>query len=389
MPLSTSRSLWVALLVGVQLLGGAVRAGDRPVARPRQVTCRACIVVDDTGTTLWERRAERRRANASTTKMVTAIVASAGSDLGKTVSVSAKAASTGGGGLDLQAGERYTVEELLYALLLTSSNDAAVALAEHAAGSEAAFVAEMNVFRRALELTDTRFVTPHGLDVRGHYSSASDLARLAVAVLRRPRLAAIVATESIAIRRDGAGGDKGKELLENRNPLLESYRGAIGVKTGFTDRAGNVLVAAARRQGRRVIAVAMGSADAAADARALLDYGFARLRRGLLLGAQASVGGLVFDPAGAVPAAAGATVRGIQDPSEVVVTFAPRPTVGLPLQPGDVVGEAIVSGPRGKIETVAAVAGVRVDASEPSWVARLLAALLRVTYLAGRVAGAV
>ena len=298
-----------------------------------EVTCAACLVEDDHGNVLWARAATTRRANASTTKMATALIVARRTRPDEVVTVSPEAASTGGGGLDLHAGERFSVRDLLYALLLTSSNDAAVALAEHVSGTEKAFVARMNALAAATGARDTHFVNAHGLDHPGHFSTARDLALFADRLLAVPSLAAIVGTAQATI--DGPAGGL---LIENRNPLLESYRGAIGVKTGFTDDAGDVLVAAARRAGRRLIAVAMGSTNAAADARRLLDYGFRTLRRTLLLQRGAPVGSLVFDPAGSAAVRAANSVRGMTDPTAIRRTFDAESHVGLPLAAGDVVG---------------------------------------------------
>ena len=143
-------------------------------SKPR-VTCRACLLVDDTGRVLFRRHSRVRLANASTTKMATALLVARADVLEDDTTISAHAAATGGGGLDLSPGDTYDVRDLLVALLLSSSNEAAVALAEHVAGTETRFVAEMNELRDDLGLGDTRFETPHGLDVRGHYSSPRDL----------------------------------------------------------------------------------------------------------------------------------------------------------------------------------------------------------------------
>lgn len=292
---------------------------------------------------LWGREIDSPRANASTTKMVTALVVLGAARLDETVRASRNAASTGGGGLDLQPGDTFSVEDLLHALLLSSSNDAAVALAEHVAGSEAAFVARMNRVARSLGASGSRFVTSHGLDAPGHLSTARDLARIALAVLRRPVLARIVGLPSATI-----SGSSGSHKLVNTNPLLQTYEGAIGVKTGYTAGAGDVLVAAAVRGGRRLIAVAMGSSDAAADARALLDYGFRVLGRGVLVREGSVLGALVFDPSGATAVVAGRTVRGIPDPARVEIGYEPA-SVTPPLAAGETVGAMVVSLPTGEV----------------------------------------
>lgn len=343
-------------------------ARDRPSAPT--VTCAACIVVDDTGAVLYARAADAELPNASTTKMVTALVTIRDSSLDETVTVSRFAAATGGGGLDLQAGDVYTVEGLLYALLLSSSNDAAVALAEHAAGSEDAFVTEMNELAASLGARHTHFANAHGLDAPGHYSSARDLARIAIALLRRPALARIVATAHAVVQ-----GPRGSVPLDNRNVLLETYPGAIGVKTGYTAGAGDVLVAAARRHHRRLIAVAMHSVSAAADDTALLDFGWERLRRGVLLAAGASVGEIV-GPAGATPVLSGGEARGYERPGSLVVTFEPSDALALPVRPGEEVGRAVVTAGSRTVASVPAVAAAVVDPEDGSWGAEALSGVI-------------
>jgi D-alanyl-D-alanine carboxypeptidase (penicillin-binding protein 5/6) len=382
--LSTNR-LVAALTVGVLVVAPAAaravdpvsvagaEASSRAMRAPPQVTCAACIVVDERGRALWARRPDAARANASTTKIVTALLVVRAAAADEPVAVSATAAATGGGGVDLKAGQVLSVRALLFALLLTSSNDAAVALAEHVAGSEASFVAAMNRFARRSGATATRFVTAHGLDRSGHHASARDLARFADVLLANSLLSDIVATERASIE-----GPEGPLMLENRNSLLETYRGAIGVKTGFTAGAGDVLVAAARRGGRRLIAVAMGSDDAAGDARALLDAGWERLRRTVLVRRGQHVGRLVFDPGGAVQVLAAATVRGMADPSALEVRFVPSPAARPPLRRGEVVGQAALAAGRRRVATVAAETAGVVAAERGDGVVELLGGVLRI-----------
>ncbi|HYO60703.1 MAG TPA: D-alanyl-D-alanine carboxypeptidase family protein [Actinomycetota bacterium] len=320
----------------------APAAAVAPPPRP-EVTCAACLVAlgDDV---LWGREVDAPRANASTTKMVTALLVVRATDLDEPVRTSQAAAATGGGGLDLQPGDTFSAGDLLHALMMSSSNDAAVALAEHVAGSEAAVVSRMNRLAASLGARGSHFVTPHGLDVPGHFSTARDLARIALAVLRRPVLAEIVATRSATI-----SGSSGSHRLVNTNPLLETYPGAIGIKTGYTAGAGDVLVAAAERGGRRLVAVAMGSVSAPADATALLDYGFRLLGRGVLVEEGSVLGDLVFDSAGAASVVAGRTLRGLLDPATVEISFEPDGGVSPPLDRGETVGSVVVSSPEGEV----------------------------------------
>jgi len=315
-------------------------------------------VVDEDGDVLWSRKPRDRYPNASTTKMVTALLVSRMTRPSERVTVSPRAASIGGGGLDLSAGQTYTVDALLHALLLDSSNEAAQALAEHASG--AAFVQRMNRYVKAIGATRTRFANPHGLDADGHYSSAGDLALIGARVLDDPYLARIVRTARASIAAPG-----GRVVLENRNLLLETYPGAVGIKTGRTLGAGNVLVAAAERKGRTVIAVAMNSGDSFADGEALLDFGFAKLRRlarrGTLVAKGETVGELVFDT-GSVPVIAAESLEGLL-PSRggtLDLTLVPAPEMQFPIATGEVVGTVIVQTGRGEGQ-IPAVAAAPVD----------------------------
>ena len=374
--LSTNRLAPIALLVALVLgppmvapmVGIAAPAGTQPLP---SVTCAACIVVDDTGRVLYEKNAGALRANASTTKMTTALVVAEEATQGDRVLVSATAAAIGGGGFDLHAGEVFSVEALLHALLLTSSNEAAVALAEHVSGSERAFVTMMNEYARSIGALDTHFVTAHGLDMPGHGSSARDLATIAAELLAIPRLARIVARPEVAIE-----SPSGRTLLENRNLLLESYAGATGVKTGFTADAGNVLVASAERAGRRMIAVAMDSVDATADAIALLDLGWLLLDRTVLLARGAQIGALVFEQ-GSTEVRAAARVRGALRPADVAIQFIPDPDVRMPVHRGEIVGRVIVTSNGRQVSSVDAVAADAIQSSEVSWASDVFAGLLR------------
>jgi len=366
--LSISRlCIAAALGAGVGLTGTAHAALPPPA-----VGCRACLVLDDVDRMLFARRADQPLPNASTTKMVTALAVLGRADVDDRVRVSSDAAIVGMGGLDLDAGDRYSVEDLLYALLMTSSNEAAVALAEHVAGSEAAFVTIMNRLATRVGAQDTIFINAHGLDAPGHRASAADLALIAEALLARPPLARIVATRVATIR-----GPQGLEVIENRNPLLETYRGAVGVKTGFTNKAGNVLVAAAERRGRRIIAVVMHSGDAAEDARRLLDYGFARLRRTVLVGPGSALGSLVFDPSGVVDATPTTTVRGLAAPAGIEVVFIPDASVSPPVERGQRLGTIIVTASGRNLASIDAIAVTSVDSDGTSWLAELLVLILR------------
>ena len=327
-------------------------------------------MVDDTGRELFAKNASAQLPNASTTKMTTALVVRGEASPNESVMVSRTAAATGGGGLDLRPGEIFSVEALLYALLLDSSNDAAVALAEHVSGSQEAFVEEMNETVEDLGASDTHFVTAHGLDMPGHGSSARDLALIAAELLEDPLLATIVATADAQVK-----GPAGTIPLENRNLLLEGYPGATGVKTGFTAGAGNVLVASAERDGRRLIAVAMHSEDAALDSAALLDYGWERLARTVVFRKGTTVGALVFDQ-GSTEVVAARPVRDSARADDVVFRFDPQDAFPMPLAAGDVVGRVVVASTDGTLDTVDAIATSPVPVTERSWASDAFAGLL-------------
>lgn len=255
-------------------IGGRSVAAD-PVleANTPDVGAPAGVLSTADGRVLWERDADDERAMASTTKIMTALLVLERAGLDEPVTVSARAAAVGESEAGLKAGQQLSVRELLGALLVQSANDAAIALAEHVAGDEAAFVALMNEKAASLGLRHTSFKNAHGLDERGHHTSARDLATLARVAMDDPLFAEIVAVPTIRFPRASGGTVK----FENTNPLIGSYPGATGVKTGWTDDAGYCLVASAERAGTELTAVILGARSTDArreDAESLLDWGF-------------------------------------------------------------------------------------------------------------------
>lgn len=239
----------------------------------------AAVLMDAlTGQVLFEKNGTQRRPPASTTKIMTALLALQGGELDREVTVSAAAASVGEASLDLRAGERLLLGELVYGALLQSGNDACVAIAEHIAGTETNFVLLMNQKARLLGACDTSFKNTNGLPAPGHYSTARDLAVLARYALGNPVFKDIVGTREKII------GSREKRYLHNTNHLLWSYPGADGVKTGTTDEAGGCLVASATREGRRLISVVLHSENRWIDSIRLLDHGFESFEYVRLLG---------------------------------------------------------------------------------------------------------
>ncbi len=247
---------------------GTGSAGDS-VAPPRVKASSMVLADEETGQVLFERAERQPRAMASTTKVMTGLLALEQLDERRTVVIGREPTAVGEESLELHEGERLTVHQLLLGLLVKSANDAAVALADAVDGSAAAFVRRMNARAAELGLRDTHYVTPYGLDRPGHHTSARDLARLWEVAMRRADFRALVSTRSAQIP-----GPARVRKFTNSNQLLGSYAWAVGGKTGFTNDAKRCLVASASRGGRRLVAVALGSPDAFADVRALFEYGF-------------------------------------------------------------------------------------------------------------------
>lgn len=250
-----------------------------------QISARAAIVVDyATGRILYSKAMHDRLPPASTTKIMTAILAMENGNLDETITVTAKDI-TYGSKMGLKSGERQTMRNLLYGLLIPSGNDAALTIARTLASQGSAatedvspvrnFAAMMNRRVAAFGLQNTNFVNPHGLDTRGQFTSAYDLASLTWYAMQFPLFNEIVKQD----RYDAPG-----HPLKNTNKMLEKYAGAQGVKTGYTRRAGLCLVTSATRNGRKLISVVLNAPKWVEDSSALLDYGFARLDQGGKLG---------------------------------------------------------------------------------------------------------
>jgi D-alanyl-D-alanine carboxypeptidase (penicillin-binding protein 5/6) len=225
----------------------------------------------DTGEVLWRHRPTRVLPIASLTKMMTALVVVDRARPDDRVRITKEALAYRGSGVGvLPRGKRVKLETMLNGLMLPSGNDAAIALAQRVSGTIAGFVARMNERARGLGLSCTSFASPSGLSGADR-SCPADLAVLARAVLDQPRLARIVRRRRAVLPFPIKGG---RLHLSNHNPLLRTYPGTIGIKTGFTYRAGRCLVVAAQRAGRRLGVVLLRSADPARHARVLLDRGF-------------------------------------------------------------------------------------------------------------------
>ena len=257
--------------------GGACAGAENEPAyvgsvRPSDITGRAAAMIEEPcGASLYDYNAHERRAPASLAKIATALVALEGADLSEMVEVRVHggelAVTTDSTVMGLLPGQRLSVLDLLYGLLLPSGNDAAIAIAEHVGGSAPAFVGLMNSKVEQLGLRDTHFANPHGLDDPDMYTSAFDIAVLGRELMRQPELATIVRTRIYQPAWDGPP-------LWNGNGLLYRYPEAVGVKIGFTDNGGQTIVAAAERDGRRLIVSVLGSSDVYQDVITLFEWAF-------------------------------------------------------------------------------------------------------------------
>ncbi len=216
---------------------------------------RSCITIDRlTHTILYGKNEKNKVKMASTTKIMTAIIVLENTSLDKTVEVSKKAASTGGSRLGLKVGDKITIHDLLYGLLLRSGNDAAVCLAESVAGNISDFANLMNAKATSLGLSNTHFESPHGLDSPNHYTTAYELALLTDYALKNQTFLAIVGTKNYTITINGS-----PKTLTNTNELLGNLEGVYGVKTGFTNGANRCLVTACKRGNMDIICVVLGA----------------------------------------------------------------------------------------------------------------------------------
>ncbi len=223
----------------------------------------------------YTKSADTRLPMASTTKIMTALVAIENATADMTVSVAKEAVGVEGSSLYLKAGECFTLRDLLYGLMLRSANDAAEAIAYAVGGSLGGFVDMMNAKANALSLHNTHFDNPHGLDGKTHYTTARELAILTAAALENPLFREITSTYKTVIT-----NSEGEErLVVNHNKLLSQYEGCIGVKTGYTKKCGRCLVSAAERDGVTLISVTLSAPDDWNDHKRMLDYGFSLLER--------------------------------------------------------------------------------------------------------------
>ncbi len=323
-------------------------AGMAYAIPPPVLKAKSAIVVDaDTGQVLYELRADERRAIASTTKMMTAILLIERGNLDDLVVATENAVRTRYANLNMTPGETIPLRDMLYAIMLRSSNDGSVAAAEYLAGTEERFVQMMNEKAQELGLKNTHFANSHGLDHPNHYSTARDLATLARYCIQNPIFNEIVRTQKVRILRSVNQQDV---VVTTHAHCLKHLPGADGIKTGYTAKAGRCFVGSVTRNGWRLISVVLGSTDADKDTHALIEWAYRQYTRLDLAQAGGAVGEVRVDGAkpDSVPVVASAPLRVIvprrwKEEVQPVLRMAP---VRPPVKRGQAVGElaAVVNG---------------------------------------------
>jgi serine-type D-Ala-D-Ala carboxypeptidase (penicillin-binding protein 5/6) len=266
----------VSVLLAVLILLCAAPAYAAAAAPNISKAGGAVLIDGTTGRVLLEKDKDRKLPEASTTKIMTAILAIEKGNLGDVVTISPNASGVEGSSIWLGVGEHVTVENLLYGLMLSSGNDAAVALAEHTSGSVDNFVADMNAKAKQIGAVNTNFVNPNGLYNKEHYTTAYDLALIAAYAMKNETFRKIVSTVHWNMPWEGHEWDRS---LKNKNRNLWEYDGATGVKTGYTIDSGKCYVGSAQRDGMELITVLLDDYDMFEDSRTLLDYGFTNYQK--------------------------------------------------------------------------------------------------------------
>ncbi|MEI6101296.1 MAG: D-alanyl-D-alanine carboxypeptidase family protein [Eubacteriales bacterium] len=267
-----------SLLLALLILLSASPAYAAPASQaPDLSKAGGAILIDgSTGRILLEKDKDRKLPEASTTKIMTAILAIEKGNLSDVVTVSQNASGVEGSSIWLGVGEHVTLENLLYGLMLSSGNDAAVAIAEHISGSVDNFVADMNAKAKQIGAQNTNFLNPNGLYKKDHYTTAFDLALITAYAMKNETFRKIVSTETWRMPWEGHEYDR---VLKNKNRNLWQYEGATGVKTGYTIDAGRCFVASAQKNGMELITVLLDDYDMFEDSRTLLDYGFTNYQK--------------------------------------------------------------------------------------------------------------
>jgi len=309
---------------------------------PPSLVGEAAILMDvQTGKILYEKNSHTRMEPASTTKIMTAILALEKGNLSDIVTATGNPRLAEGTRIYLEEGEQLTLEEMLYAMLLNSANDAAIAIAEHIAGDVPSFVEMMNQKAREIGAKNTTFVNPNGLTEEGHLTTAEDLALIARYALNNiPKFREIISTKQKTIPWPGKEWDR---LLVNTNKLLDKYEYADGVKTGYTTSAGHTLVSSATRDGWQLLAVVLksDSNNIWKDSIALLEYGFAYFQPIKIIEKEQEVGSIEVKYGDMVSTETQEEFYTVVEKDGPPVTTKPiyKPDIKAPVEKGEVLGD--------------------------------------------------
>ncbi len=282
-------------LTAVFILSANVFAGEPKEVKKPAIESQGAVLMDfETGRVLWEKDCHKPLAMASTTKIMTAVTAIELGSLDSAVMVTKRAAGAPPVKMGLSAGEEISLQSLLYALMLQSSNDAAVAIAEHIGGTVENFCTMMTEKARELGAKDTVFETPNGLDSEHHVSTAYDMALITRYAMKNDTFVKLINTPSANVK-----SSKRSYEIANKNRLLNEYGGANGVKTGYTGKAGHCFVGAAKRDGMQLISVVLasgwgekGKQQKWKDTKSILNYGFGNYKYYSLVSADEEAAGL-------------------------------------------------------------------------------------------------
>ncbi len=365
--------IFFALICAFTSVGGTAHAAaPSPAPEFPDVHAQGAILMDyKTGRVLWEKNGDKPLPMASTTKIMTALIALESGKSEEIVTISRKASLAPEVKMFLKEGEKIKLKYLLYALMLESSNDAAVAIAEHISGSQEAFCAAMTERAKAFGATDTLFETPNGLDKGNHHSTAHDMALIAKHALEREDFVTLINTQSVTFN-----SDKRAYSMVNHNRLLAEYNGANGIKTGFTVKSGHCFVGAAKRGDMQLISVVLasgwgdkGKKQKWIDTKAILNYGFGNYKYAPLIDKGTAAG-----KTDVLRSKTGSVSLLYKDGLELPLTESERgnikvnvnipPSVKAPVNAGDVIGVAdIMIGEQiiGRVDLISADSAVRHD----------------------------
>ncbi len=357
----------VALLCVFSLLFSVV-APLRVAAAPAISSLSAVVYEPESGLVLYEKDARTARPMASTTKLMTALLAVEQLDPNETISVPGAALPVEGSQVGLKAGYSITVRAVLAGMMLSSGNDTANVLALLMDEDLPTFAARMNARALTLGMTDSRFVTPSGLDGEGHGASARDMALLGAAVLKQPLLAELCASKTATITLNGS-----KRTLSNHNKLLKLFDGTVGLKTGFTKKAGRCLVSAVERDGITLVVATLNGGDYWNDHMALYNYAFGLVRRETMPSVAPATCAVAGGEAETVPLMMQENPSCVLMTGESVTARVELPAfVWAPVEVGQKLGTVTYFADERPLATVPLRAAVRVDERElPPWHVRV------------------